>query len=280
MKYYVGDMLYCPTTFLTTFFLSENWNYLEVDIYDFSPVNLALKSSVLNVLSEIRKERELLKTCDTRNWNLLKNLKKRRKYNAKHLSIGRAPTGRAHPRRAPRRRAPNQESATKRVPVVTWNSEWINFPFPANTPVSTVLVSWSQLGHPRSSGGISPVIGGSSPCKVSSPTPTCNKTVPSESRLAVHYKKKSLSATGSSKTLQNLCQVYNYSEVSTVNYPYKTPLQKYFEHCLGTAVLLLLQGVCDSPPSKPGSLDARSPTASLHWLLNPIYHTTPEVSWI
>ena len=194
--------------------------------------------------------------CDTRDGRLFKNRKRRCKYNAKHLE-----TGRAHPRRAPRRRATkigraHPRRAKRRGPGATWNLEGINFPFPANTPVSTVLVIWSQLGHPRSPGGISSVTGGSSPCLVSSPTPTCSKTVPSESRLAVHYKKKSLSATGSSKTLRNLCQVYYYSEVSTVyyysevstiNYPYKTPLQNYFEHCLGTAVLLLLQGVCDSP---------------------------------
>ena len=127
--------------------------------------------------------------------------------------------------------------------MATLSQEGINFPFPANTPVSTVLVKWSQLGHPGSSGGISSVIGGSSPDQVSSPTPTCNNILHSDTRLQVQYSEESLSATGSSKTLllQHL-QAHSYSEANTRNHPYKTYIQDCFEHCLGT-VSSSLQGV-------------------------------------
>ena len=149
---------------------------------------------------------EILKTCDNCDLSLLKKLESRHQCHSQHLSIGRetgrAPTGRAPIGRAPSGRAPTQESATIWVPGSTCIKERINFPFPANTPVCTVLVKWSQLGDPGSSGGIRRFIHGSSPSKDCSPT--CNKTIESESRLQVHYKKESLSATGSSKTPHNL----------------------------------------------------------------------------
>ena len=187
------------------------------------------------------------KTCDTREWGLFQKTESRRHDYSQHLSSGRA-AGRAPIGRAPPGRAPIQESARSRVPCGPYIEEGINFHFPATTPVSGVQVKWSQLWGPGSILGISSLIHGGSSSEDCSPS-TCNNTVTSDSdtSLQLQYKIESLSATGSSKTPLHCMQAYYYIRSNASNYPYKTPLQECFEHCLGT-VSSLCQGVlCDSP---------------------------------
>ena len=45
-------------------------------------------------------------------------------------------------------------------------------------------------------------------------------------------------------------------------------------------MLLLLQGVCDFPPSKPGSLDARSPSSYSTLALNRCVRLSTLKAWL
>ena len=171
------------------------------------------------------------KTCDTRGSSFIENLESARPSHS--LSSLHLPNGRAK-----RRAHQGQEKSARSwvpggphiSPCVHLLQE-INFHFPANSPLSKNLVTWSQLTSPGSISGIRRVTSEVPPSEHSSPS--CSNTSNSEHYIKLqelqslsYYKQQcklqskwSLSATGSSKTLSKTKQVGN----STVQiYPYKT----------------------------------------------------------